>query len=131
MSQNNQFYMGEGYVPAYQMSATPYVTSSNVSLGQIKEIGFGYATKFLIVRNTGATSTALAVSFTQAGLTGANSNYFVLSGSESFSADFRVDRVFVSGSVGSPTFSVVAGLTGIPSSRFLLVTASNGFNGVG
>lgn len=131
MTSNNQFYMGEGYVPAYQMSATPYVTSSNVTLGQTKEITFGYATKFLVVRNTGASSTVLAVGFTQAGLTPAKSNYFFLSGSESFAADLRVDRVFVSGSSGAPTFSVVAGLTGIPESRFLLVTASNGFNGVG
>ena len=131
MTSNNQFYMGEGYVPAYQMSATPYVTSSNVTLGQTKEITFGYATKFLIVRNTGASSSVLAVGFTQAGLTPAKSNYFFLSGSESFAADLRVDRVFVSGSSGAPTFSVVAGLTGIPESRFLLVTASNGFNGVG
>ena len=131
MSSNNQFYMGEGYVPAYQMSATPYVTSSNVTLGQTKEITFGYATKFLVVRNTGASASVLAVGFTQAGLTPAKSNYFFLSGSESFAADLRVDRVFVSGSSGSPTFSVVAGLTGIPESRFLLVTASNGFNGVG
>lgn len=131
MTDNNQFYMGEGYVPAYQMSATPFVTSSNVSLGQTKEIVFGYATKFLIVRNTGASNTILAVAFTQAGLTPAKSNYFILSGSESFAADLRVDRVFVSGSTGAPTFSVVAGLTGIPESRFLLVTASNGFSGVG
>ncbi len=131
MTANNQFYMGEGYVPAYQVSATPYVTSSNVSLGQTKEITFGYATKFLVVRNTGASSTVLAVGFTQAGLTPTKSNCFFLSGSESFAADLRIDRVFVSGSSGSPTFSVIAGLTGIPESRFLLVTASNGFNGVG
>ena len=131
MTANNQFYMGEGYVPAYQISATPFVTSSNVALGQTKEITFRYVTQFLVVKNTGPTSSVLAVGFTANGLSTSNSNFFVLSGSESFAADLRVDRIFVSGSAGAPTFSVIAGLTGISDTRFLLVTASNGFNGVG
>lgn len=131
MTANNQFYMGEGYVPAYQISATPFVTSSNVILGQTKEITFRYVTQFLVVKNTGPTSSVLAVGFTANGLSDSNSNFFILSGSESFAADLRVDRIFVSGSSGAPSFSVVAGLTGISETRFLLVTASNGFNGVG
>jgi len=131
MSDNNQYYMGEGYVPAYQMSATPFVTSSNVSLGQTHEIQFGNVTKFVVVKNTGAPSSVLAMGFTENGLKPANSNYFLLSGSESFAADLRVDRLFLSGNVGSSTYSVVAGLTGLSPSRFLLVTASNGFTGVG
>ena len=131
MSQNNQYYMGEGYVPAYQMSATPFVTSSNVSLGQSKEIAFGNVTRFVVVKNTGPSSSVLAVGFTQNGLNSASSNFFLLSGSESFAAELRVDRLFLSGSSGAPTFSVVAGLTGLSPSRFLLVTASNGFTGVG
>lgn len=131
MSDNNQYYMGEGYVPAYQMSATPFVTSSNVSLGQTHEIQFGNVTKFVVVKNTGAPSSVLAMGFTVNGLKPANSNYFLLSGSESFAADLRVDRLFLSGNVGSSTYSVVAGLTGLSPSRFLLVTASNGFTGVG
>jgi hypothetical protein len=131
MTANNQYYMGENFVPAYQMSATPFVTSSNVTLGQTKEIAFGNVTRFLIVKNTGASSTMLAVGFTQNGLKPANSNYFLLSGSEAFSAELRVDRVFISGSAGAPNFTVVAGLTGVDPSRFLLVTSSNGFNGVG
>jgi len=35
--------MGEGYVSAYQVSATPYVTSSTISSGQIKEVTYGVA----------------------------------------------------------------------------------------
>jgi len=88
MTANNQYYMGENHVPAYQMSASPFVTSSNVSLGQVKEIGFGgYVSRFIIVKNTGATSTVLSVGFTENGLKPANSNYFFLSGSESFTGD--------------------------------------------
>lgn len=122
----------EGYVPAYQVSAVPFVTSSNVTLGQVKEITFGYVTKFFTIKNTSTTSTnTIAVAFTQNGLTPSNSNYFPLSGSEAYTGELRVDRLFISGSVGTSTFTLVAGLTNIPSKNFLLVTGSNGFNGVG
>jgi hypothetical protein len=123
-------YMGEGYVPAYQISATPFVTSSVVNLGQTVEIGFGNIANFVIVKNTLAGST-LSVGFTENGLKTANSNYFNLAGDESFSANFRVDRIFLSGSSGNPTYTVVAGLTGIPTTQLLPVTASNGYRGVG
>ena len=122
---------GEGYVPAYQLSASPFVTSSNVTLGQTKEITFGSVTRFLTVKNTGASSAVIAVGFTQRGLQTAQSNFFVLSGSEAFSGDLRVDRLFISGSSGSPTFTIVAGLTPISTGSFTRVTASNGFQGVG
>lgn len=127
----NTFY-GEGYVPAYQMSASPFVTSSQVALGATVQLNFPQATKFLIVQNTGGTNTAVAVGFTQNGLKTANSNYFILSGTNSFSAELRVNRLFISGAVGaSVPFTVVAGLTPIQSKDFLIVTASNGFSGVG
>lgn len=128
----NNPYIGEGYVPAYQMSASPWVTSSQVSLGQTVQLNFPQATRFLIVQNTGATNTAVAVGFTQNGLLSANSNYFTLSGTNSFSAELRVDRLFISGTVGASTsFTVIAGLTPIQRKDFMVVTASNGFSGVG
>lgn len=122
---------GEGYVPAYQISATPYVTSSNVVLGETKQINFNGVTKFITIKNYSASTSVINVAFTQAGLTAANSNYFPLSGSESFSAEIRTDRIFLSGAVGTSNFSVVAGLTPIPARNFLVITASNGFSGVG
>jgi hypothetical protein len=131
MSLNNP-YPHEGFVPAYQVSAMPFVTSSNVALGSIKEINFSGVTRFITVKNTGAPSAVLAVAFTENGLKSSNSNYFILSGSESFSGELRVDRVFVSGSAGgSVSFNIVAGLTTIPTKNFLVVTGSNGFGGVG
>lgn len=130
MSMNNPTW-GEGYVPAYQISASPFVTSSNVTLGSTKEIAFQGVTRFFTVKNTGASSTVIAVGFTQNGLTSANSNFFTLSGSEAYSGEIRTDRLFISGSSGSPTFTIVAGLTPISSASFLRVTSSNGFPGVG
>ena len=130
MSLNNA-YPGEGYAPAYQVAATPFVTSSTLALGQVKEIRFDQVSRFLTIKNTGATSTAMCVGFTENGLKASNSNYFVLSGSEAFSGELRTTRVFLSGSVGSPTFTIVAGLTAIPSRNAVLLTGSNGFPGIG
>jgi hypothetical protein len=123
-------YMGEGYVPAYQISATPFVTSSVVDLGQVVGIEFGNITNFIVVKNT-LSGTVMSVAFTENGLKSSNSNFFLLSGDESFSANLRVDRLFLSGSEGNPTYTVVAGLTGIPTTQLFPVTASNGYRGVG
>ena len=123
---------GEGFVSAYQISATPFVTSSTVSLGVTREITFPQVTRFITIKNAGASTTAMAIGFTQNGMLPANSNYFVLSGSESFSGELRVDRVFISGSVGATVpFTLVAGLTFINSKMLTPITGSNGFSGVG
>lgn len=136
---NNPFNPGEYYVPAYQVSAVPWVTSSQISLGTITEVDFLNVTRFLVVKNTSVTGsgTQLAVGFTRNGLNAYNSRYFVLRDGESFAADLRVDRVFLSGAAGSTTnFTVIAGLTDVASpvvqpGFFLVPTASAGFNGVG
>jgi len=73
----------------------------------------------------------MAVAFTENGLKPVNSNYFVLSGSESFSGELRTDKIYISGSAGTSTFTLVAGLTFIPSRMLTPITGSNGFSGVG
>lgn len=123
--------IGEGYAPAYTISATPFVTSSNISLGQTKCIDFGMITRFITLKNTGPSTSVLAVSFTENGLKPANSNYLFLSGSESFSAELRLNKIFLSGSAGTAPFTLVAGLTFIKGSEMMQITGSNGFNGVG
>lgn len=131
MSLNNPG-LGEGYVPAYQVSAMPYVTSSTVALGATKEISFNYVTKFFTIKNTGASSNVIAVGFTQNGMLPGNANFFTLSGSESITGEVRTNKLFISGSAGASTpFTLFAGLTNIPVKNFLTVTGSNGFSGVG
>jgi len=127
----NTPFVGENYTPAYQISAVPFVTSSNIALGQVKELSFNLVSRFLVIKNTGPTSSVLSVAFTENGLKTANSNYFYLSGSESFSAELRTDKIFLSGSAGAPTYMVVAGLTYVPVKNFLTLTGSNGYQGVG
>jgi hypothetical protein len=131
MSLNNP-YSGEGFVPAYQISAVPFVTSSNVALGQVKQINFGFVSRFFEIKNMGATTSVIAVGFTSTGLGSGQSNFFKLSGSQSYSGELRTDRLFISGAVGASTdFQLVAGLTAVPARNFLVITASNGFGGVG
>ncbi len=122
---------GEGYVPAYQVSSVPYVTSSTITLGQIKKFEFGNVSRFLTIKNLGAPSSVIAVGFTEAGLRTSNSNYYILSGSETLNTEIRTDRLFLSGVAGSPTFSLIAGLTAIPAKSFTELTGSNGYPGVG
>lgn len=122
----------EGFVAAYQISATPFVTSSAVSLGAVREIVFPQITRFITLKNMSTSTSTIAVAFTSAGLLTSNSNYFVLSGSESFSGELRTDRIFISGSAGATnTFTLLAGLTFIPSKMLTPITGSNGFSGVG
>lgn len=131
MSLNNPV-LGEGYVPAYQVSAVPFVTSSNVSLGVTREINFDFVTKFFTVKNTGASTNVISIGFTQNGMSSTRSNFFTLSGSEAFSGEIRTSALFISGSAGATTpFTLVAGLTNIPVKNFLTVTGSNGYSGVG
>ena len=130
MSQNYPV-LGEGYVPAYQMSATPFLTASNLALGQIVEIRFKAVSRFFTIRSLGDTSTVISVAFTENGLRPENANYIVLSGSQTFTAEIKTDRLFISGTRGASTFNLIAGLTCIPDRNFTTITSSNGYLSVG
>lgn len=130
MSLNNPV-LGEGFVPAYQISPIPFVTSSNVTLGEIKSYSFPNVSKSIFVQNTAAATSVIAIAFTQNGLLTANSNFLVLSGGQEFSQDVRTSQLFISGTAGASTFSLLAGLTNIPVKNFLTVTGSNGYLSVG
>ena len=129
MSLNNPV-LSEGYVPAYQMSAVPFVTRSDMVSGDIHEITFPQVSRSFNIRNVsnGATD-KIAVAFTRRGFT--TGNFFTLDKGVSFQDEYRAVSLFISNSFGTPTYEVVAGLTNIPSSQFLTVTASNGYSGVG
>ena len=123
--------MHENFVPAYQTSATPFVTASNINKDEVHQYTFNFVTRFFSVRNRGPVPTdSIAVSFT---LNGFNSgNYFTLNEGEAFREEIKCVNLFVSGVNGSSVnYEIVAGLTAIPYSQFLTITGSNGFQGVG
>ena len=130
MSLNNPI-MGEGYIPAYQISATPWVTSSLISNGQVQVMKFPQITRFINVQNvaTGA-GDKIAVAFTTRGFS--TGNFFSLSQGSSLTEEIRTDRLFVSCSAGTNvSYQMLVGLTGIPSGQFQIITGSSGFEGVG
>lgn len=124
---------GEGYAPAYQISSTPWVKTQSITLGQIVEITFPQVTRFITVQNSGNDSSQIAVAFTRNGLKPTNANYFTLTGSASYSGDLRMTSLFLSGQLGGTSqFTVIAGLTYIPSGNLTRITGSlTGFEGVG
>lgn len=122
--------MSEGAVPAYQLSGIPWVTSSTVALGEIKEHVFPLVTRFFTVQNK-MSGSVLAVGFTRNGLLPVSGNFLYLSGAEEFSSELKVDRLFLSGAAGNPQYTLLAGLTCIPPRNFSIVTASSGYEGVG
>ena len=130
MSLNNPV-MGEGYIPAYQISSSPWLTSSQISVGEIQAFSFPQVTRFINVQNIALTgSDRIALAFTSLGFT--TGNFFTLAQSSSFREEIRTDRLFISCSAGTNVnFQVAVGLTGIPSRQFLTITGSNGFQGVG
>lgn len=123
--------LGEGYVPAYQISPIPFVTASSLIATQTKSYEFSSVTKSLFVQNLSGAGNTLALSFTANGLKAVNSNFITIGPGQSFSQDVRTSVVFVSASLGIPNFQIFAGLTNIPVKNFLTVTGSNGYSGVG
>jgi ABC-type amino acid transport system permease subunit len=107
----------ENYVPAYQTSATPFVTASSVTT--TSQVSFPYVTRFFTVQNR----SSLEVKGT---------NYFVVPSGSQVSGEFKVMDLFMSSSTGaSINYVVLAGLTGIKGTQFTVPTGSNGYGGVG
>ena len=145
-----RYHVGLGNVGSYQVSARPWVSSSihvpysgavgvdqGASTANRAVINFPYVTKFVTIRNDGPNvhGATMRVAFSEAGLSDGNANYFILSGAESFSADFKVTRLYLMGHDGNytaattvTTASVIAGLTGIEAG--LLSGSWNGHDGV-
>lgn len=131
-SSGNQWYQpvaGLGNVGSYQVSSIPWVTSSlavNSSTNNVVEVSFPKVTKFIVVKNE--TANSIKVAFSQNGLTTSN-NYFILGDNESFSADFRVTKMFLRGVTAASTVTIIAGLTGIEAGA--LASNWSGSSGVG
>jgi len=132
---------GVGAVGQYQTSGIPYATASvlvqSILNGEgATEVPFPYVTKFVTVVNEHSGSSAkLRVGFSAAGITGSGApsghgdNYFILDNGESYTGEFRVSKVFIAGDSSATTASVIAGMTGIPSTK--LKTNWSGTSGVG
>ncbi len=123
---------GLGNVGSYQVSGIPFASSSIVApTGSSTpiQISFPSVTKFVLVKNTNATSATLRVGFSANGVK-SGKNYVTLAKDESFCGELKLTSIFLLGDSAAVTCSVVAGLTGIVPG-FNLTTAYSGSSGVG
>lgn len=137
MSSNFNYTFGLGNVGSYQISSIPYLTSSltiPASGSTPKVIEFPNVTRFVVVTNTtpaSQPSRPFRFGFSENGINAVEANnYVVLDNGESFTAEFRVSRIYLmSDSTFGATGSVVAGLTGITNSH--LTSNWSGSAGIG
>lgn len=143
MSSNFKYGVGFNNVGSYQASAKPYiktaltVPASSSDASTALEVAFPKVTKFITVRNDGSASgNEILLAFASGGL-GANKvggtsqdAYIKIPHSASFSADFRVTRLYLmSVDPETPSATVIAGLTQIDASH--LTSSWTGDTGVG
>ena len=123
---------GLGFVPEYQVSSWPYLTSSDVS-NEVKEINFPGVTRWLVVHNEAhGTSKTLKLGFTENCFLPANSNFMILHAGEMTPRfEVKCTSLFISSSHNNVSFDVFAGYTAIDKNQFPILSASNGFKGVG
>ena len=123
----------------YMGSSLPFCTGSiSVANGVAQRVKFPYVTRFVQIFNNNASSGAgLRVGFTENGVEGNSTlngtdNYFVVPpNSASARLEVKCTQIFLAGNGGTAACSVVAGYTNIPENRFLNLTGSEGFEGVG
>lgn len=146
MPLNYPFY-GAGDVPSYQMSAVPFVTSSNGAEASTKPIrvSFPNVTRFFVIHETEGQD--LRVGFTSKGVLGEGAsisgslherepdhrNYFVVKANEtSPRLEIRCKELYFMRDGGTDAgFSLFAGITPIAERDFPLVSGSLGYLGVG
>lgn len=120
MSTYNYVKAGLSNVGSYQASGIPWVSSSltiPASGSTPLEISFPQVTKNIIVKNVSTGTVNMRVGFSINGVV-SSSNYFILSGGESFAADLRVTKIcLMSNDSTILTGSIIAGLTNIPAAE--------------
>ena len=114
---------GFHHVGSYQVSAEPWMSASitiPANSSEPLEISFPRVTKFIIVLNESGSTGDIRMGFSANGVKGVENNNFTrISGSQSFSADYRVTSLFLrSDTTTEQSASVIAGLTLIPTRSF-------------
>ena len=117
----------------YDCSGTPWCET--VTLGAtVTKIKFPTVTRWIqVVNNDGTDTNTALVGFTE---NGANSNpdanYFIVNGSASSGRlELRCVELFLKAGAGTPSVSIIAGVTQIPHNRMFNMTGSNDISGVG
>tara|TARA_R110001599_G_scaffold240149_1_gene439693 strand:- start:133 stop:609 length:477 start_codon:yes stop_codon:yes gene_type:complete len=134
--------MGPNFVPAYQLSGVPYVTSSAAGMNE-ERIDFPQATRFIIVQNhgretgDGTSKAGLRVGFTAHGVNvhgSSGKNYFTVPVSGSTGRlELRCKTLFIrADSIAAGTkvkFDVLAGLSAVDAGEFPILTGTMALTG--
>jgi hypothetical protein len=135
MALNNPPAPGFNFVPSYQISGIPWVTSSVATSG-VTHISFDKVTRFVNVKVIGASSKQINLAFTANGL--ASNHFYPILGGEKFEAEIRVKDLYLTCISGTTAeYAIFAGTTTIPSTGFPVLTGSsydghgNGLDGIG
>ena len=116
---------GFNHVGSYQVSCRPFATASvevpaSGGIGTALAIEFPGVTKFVIVRNEETDTIAdskIRLAFASGGM-GDTFNYILINPSSSFSADYRINKLYVMSDTSTqPKISVIAGITTIKAAR--------------
>jgi len=135
MSSQFKYTAGLNHVGSYQASARPYVKTNLTvpvtgAMATSLAVTFPKVTKFVTIRNDGIAASAscnIKLAFATGGMD--NSNFISIAESASFSADFRVTRLYLmSDAAGQVNATVTAGLTNIDA--FHLADSWQGNEGV-
>ena len=119
---NFKYTAGLNHVGSYQASARPWVGTklmapASGAIATALEVSFPKVTKFVTIRNDGSNAAAscdLRLAFATGGLDETYNNYITIAESSSFSADFRITRMYLlSAENHTISASVIAGLTNI------------------
>ena len=140
---------GHAHADEYIGSGVPYVSSSleNEIGTTAVEVNFPRVTRWIIVKCTDANH-GLRLGFSSLGvsgphgkvnphhLTGTHSNYYQLAAGEtSPRLELKCTKLFIrndsSDNDHKTSFSLVAGITGIPNKNMFTISGSNGVGGVG
>jgi len=106
---------GLGNTNSYVVSGVPFVKSGIAPpLNETSAVvNFPRVTNYVVIKNTNLTNVRLRVTFNNESVVD-NTNYFILEGGESFSAELRTTDVHLMSDEDAPvTFVVTAGLTNI------------------
>lgn len=112
--------VGVNNVPSYQVSGRPFATHLTLSAATKTEISFPYVTRWVQITNHGSNDVKIA--FSANGLNSPANNYIVLSGDtvgstrvqqhQTVRLELKVSQLWMK-SAGTPSLSVVAGMTSI------------------
>lgn len=112
---------GIGYVPEFQVSSVPWVTSSIAPSSGFVRYDFPTVTRFVKVKNVSGGTGPLLVGFSQ-NVSGSNGLNYQLSTGQEVSMDVRINSLYVAGN--AHTFSVLVGLTGIEARQLPVFSGS-------